>query len=56
MELIEPSAKEVFIFWTLVEKEERGVCGEEKRTWLKPSDRLKTASELKKRTVDLPIL
>ena len=38
-ELIEPSAREVFIFWTLVEREGRvGDWGEEKKTFLKPSE------------------
>ena len=31
LELIEPSAREVFIFWTLVEREEQGGASEERR-------------------------
>ena len=50
LELIEPSAREVFIFWILVEREERGGV-ELGRIREHGSNlaRLETASELKKK-------
>ena len=55
LKLIEPSAREVFIFWTLVEREERGVSEERRRDHVSNLARLETASKLKK-TVDLQSL
>ena len=39
--LIEPSAREVFIFWTLVEREEQGVSEERRRGYGSNLARLK---------------
>ena len=48
LELIEPSAREVFIFWTLVKREEQGMSEERKREQGSNLARLETALELKK--------
>ena len=50
-ELIEPSARVVFIFWTLVEREERGTS-EERGKHGSNLARLKTAASEQKETVD----
>ena len=51
LELIEPSARKVFIFWTLVEREGEGVSEGRRREHGSNLARIKTASELQK-TVD----
>ena len=47
-ELLVPSAREVFTFRTLVEREERGASEERKREHGSILARLETASELQK--------
>ena len=41
-------AREVFTFWTLIEREEQGGASEERRTWLKPSETRNSDRDLKK--------
>ena len=55
LELTESSAREVFNFWTLGrEREERGdECGEEKGTWLKPSQTRNSSVRAQKKLLTL---
>ena len=42
------SARDVFIVWTLVEREDGGGASEERRTWLKPTETRNSVRALKK--------
>ena len=54
LEHIEQSAREVFIFWTLVEREERETSEESRREHGSNKAKLETASELKKNVNSKP--